>query len=77
MTGHILGGAGAVEMAACALSIRDGVIPPTINLENPDPQCDLDYTPKVAREKKVRVVLNNSFGFGGHNATLVAKVFEG
>jgi 3-oxoacyl-[acyl-carrier-protein] synthase II len=76
MTGHLLGGAGAVEMAACALSIRDSVIPPTINLENPDPECDLDYTPKVAREKKVRVALNNSFGFGGHNATLVATAFE-
>jgi 3-oxoacyl-[acyl-carrier-protein] synthase II len=77
MTGHLLGGAGAVEMAACALAIRDGVIPPTINLENPDPQCDLDYTPNVAKEKKLRVVVNNSFGFGGHNATLVATAFEG
>ena len=76
MTGHLLGGAGAVEMAACALSIRDGIIPPTINLENPDPECDLDYTPNKAREKKVRVTLNNSFGFGGHNATLVATAFE-
>src|SRR5438094_293679 len=76
MTGHLLGGAGGVEMAACALAIRDSVIPPTINLENPDEECDLDYTPNVAREKKVRVALNNSFGFGGHNATLVATVFE-
>jgi 3-oxoacyl-[acyl-carrier-protein] synthase II len=76
MTGHLLGGAGAVEMAACALSIRDGIIPPTINLENPDPECDLDYTPNKAREKKVRVTLNNSFGFGGHNATLVATAFK-
>src|SRR6266513_1663960 len=76
MTGHLLGGAGAVEMAACALAIRDSVIPPTINLENPDEACDLDYTPKVAREKKVRVVVNNSFGFGGHNATLVATAFD-
>jgi len=76
MTGHLLGGAGGVEMAACALAIRDGVIPPTINLENPGEECDLDYTPNVAREKKVRVVLNNSFGFGGHNATLVATAFE-
>src|SRR5213082_2226962 len=71
MTGHLLGGAGAVEMAACALAIRDSIIPPTINLDNPDPQCDLDYTPMTAREKKVRVALNNSFGFGGNNATLV------
>jgi len=76
MTGHLLGGAGGIEMAACALAIRDSVIPPTINLENPGEDCDLDYTPNVAREKKVRVALNNSFGFGGHNATLVAAAFE-
>jgi 3-oxoacyl-[acyl-carrier-protein] synthase II len=77
MTGHLLGGAGAVEMAACALAIRDSVIPPTINLENPDEECDLDYTPNVAKEKKVRIAINNSFGFGGHNATLVAAEFTG
>jgi 3-oxoacyl-[acyl-carrier-protein] synthase II len=77
MTGHLLGGAGAVEMAACALAIRDSVIPPTINLDNPDDECDLDYTPNVAKEKRVRVVVNNSFGFGGHNATLVAAEFTG
>ncbi len=76
MTGHLLGGAGGIEMAACALAIRDSVIPPTINLENPGEECDLDYTPNVAREKKVRIALNNSFGFGGHNATLVAAAFE-
>ena len=76
MTGHLLGGAGAVETAVCALAIRDGVIPPTINLENPDPECDLDYTPNVAKEKKLRVAVNNSFGFGGHNATLVVKAFD-
>src|SRR5881227_3749218 len=76
MTGHLLGGAGGIEMAACALAIRDSVIPPTINLENPGEGCDLDYTPNIAREKKVRVALNNSFGFGGHNATLVATAFE-
>jgi 3-oxoacyl-[acyl-carrier-protein] synthase II len=76
MTGHLLGGAGAVEMAICALSIRDSIIPPTTNLENQDPLCDLDYTPNTAREKKVRVAMNNSFGFGGHNATLVATAFE-
>jgi len=75
MTGHLLGGAGAVEMAACALAIRDGVIPPTINLDHPDEECDLDFTPHKAREKKVSVALNNSFGFGGHNATLVVKEF--
>jgi 3-oxoacyl-[acyl-carrier-protein] synthase II len=77
MTGHLLGGAGGIEMAACALAIRDSVIPPTINLENPGEECDLDYTANIAREKKVRVALNNSFGFGGHNATLVASAFEG
>jgi 3-oxoacyl-[acyl-carrier-protein] synthase II len=77
MTGHLLGGAGAVEMAACAMAIRDGIIPPTINLEHPDELCDLDYTANKAREKKVKVALNNSFGFGGHNATLVATKFEG
>ena len=77
MTGHLLGGAGGIEMAACALAIRDSVIPPTINLENPGEECDLDFTANVAREKKVRFALNNSFGFGGHNATLVASAFEG
>ena len=77
MTGHLLGGAGAIEMAVCALAIRDSVIPPTINLENPGEECDLDYTPNVAKEKKVRVAINNSFGFGGHNATLVATEFTG
>jgi len=77
MTGHLLGGAGGVEMAACALAIRDSVIPPTINLDNPDEECDLDYTPNVAKEKKVRVAVNNSFGFGGHNATLVATEYTG
>jgi 3-oxoacyl-[acyl-carrier-protein] synthase II len=77
MTGHLLGGAGAVEMAACALAMRDGVIAPTINLENPDEECDLDYTPNVAKERKVRVAMNNSFGFGGHNATLVVSEYTG
>jgi 3-oxoacyl-[acyl-carrier-protein] synthase II len=77
MTGHLLGGAGAIEMATCALAIRDSVIPPTINLENPDDECDLDYTPNVAKEKKVRIAINNSFGFGGHNATLVAAEYNG
>src|SRR3954467_11708357 len=77
MTGHLLGGAGAVETAACALALRDSVIPPTINLENPDPECDLDYTAKVAKQKKVRIAINNSFGFGGHNATLVTAEYTG
>jgi 3-oxoacyl-[acyl-carrier-protein] synthase II len=73
MTGHLLGGAGGVESAVCVLSIKYGVVPPTINLDNPDPECDLDYVPKVAREKEVRLALNNSFGFGGHNATLAFR----
>jgi 3-oxoacyl-[acyl-carrier-protein] synthase II len=77
MTGHLLGGAGAIETAACALAIRDSVIPPTINLENPDPECDLDYTANVAKQKKIKVALNNSFGFGGHNATLVIAEYQG
>ncbi len=77
MTGHLLGGAGAVEMAACALAIKHGVVPPTINLDNPDEQCDLDYTPHVAKERAIRVAVNNSFGFGGHNATLIVSKFEG
>jgi 3-oxoacyl-[acyl-carrier-protein] synthase II len=77
MTGHLLGAAGAVEMAVCVKAIETGIIPPTINLDNPDTECDLDFVPHKAREKKVRVALNNSFGFGGHNATLVAKAFEG
>lgn len=73
MTGHLLGAAGGVELAASALAIKHGVIPPTINHENPDPECDLDCVPNTAREAKVRTVLSNSFGFGGHNATLLAK----
>src|SRR5207302_10839711 len=77
MTGHLLGAAGAVEMAVCAMAIREGVVPPTINLDEPDPQCDLDYVPHKAREKKVRLALSNSFGFGGTNATIAIKRFEG
>jgi len=77
MMGHLLGAAGGVELAACALAIQHGVIPPTINLEHPDPECDLDYTPNVARERKVDVAVTNSFGFGGHNATLVLRRFDG
>jgi 3-oxoacyl-[acyl-carrier-protein] synthase II len=76
MTGHLLGAAGSVELAACVMAIRDGIVPPTINLDEPDPECDLDFVPHKAREKKVRVALNNSFGFGGHNASLVVKAFE-
>jgi len=77
MTGHLLGAAGGVEFAACSLAIKYGVIPPTINLEDPDPECDLDYVPNTAREAKVKVAMSNSFGFGGHNATLIASEFAG
>jgi 3-oxoacyl-[acyl-carrier-protein] synthase II len=73
MTGHLLGGAGGIESAVCVLSIKHGVVPPTINLDNPGPECDLDYVPNVAREKEVHLALNNSFGFGGHNATLAFR----
>jgi len=75
MTGHLLGAAGGVELAATALAMKNSIIPPTINLDNPDPQCDLDNVPNTAREKKIRVAMSNSFGFGGHNATLVVKEF--
>ncbi len=73
MTGHLLGAAGGVESVVCALAIRDSVLPPTINYTTPDPACDLDYVPNVARPGKIRACLNNSLGFGGHNATLCFK----
>ncbi|HZJ16486.1 MAG TPA: beta-ketoacyl-ACP synthase II [Chthoniobacteraceae bacterium] len=76
MTGHLLGAAGVVETVVCVKAIATGLVPPTINLENPDDECDLDFVANTTREKKVRVALNNSFGFGGHNATLVLRAFE-
>ena len=76
MTGHLLGAAGAVEGMACLCAIRDGIIPPTINYETPDPECDLDYVPNQARKLDVKVAMSNSFGFGGHNATLVFAKYE-
>lgn len=76
MTGHLMGAAGAIEAIICALTIQNGVIPPTINYGEPDPDCDLDYVPNQAREKEVNVALSNTFGFGGHNATIVLKKFE-
>ncbi len=75
MTGHLMGAAGAVELIVSLLAIKNGVIPPTINLENPAPECDLDYVPGRAREKEINTVLSNSFGFGGNNSTLVVKKF--
>jgi 3-oxoacyl-[acyl-carrier-protein] synthase II len=77
MTGHLLGAAGAVETVVCVKTIQSGIIPPTINLDNPGEECDLDFVPHTAREKKVRVALNNSFGFGGHNVTLAIREFVG
>lgn len=70
MMGHLIAAAGVTEMIVCMLAIRDGVLPPTINLENPDPECDLDYIPNQCRESKIKYALNNSFGFGGQNVTL-------
>jgi 3-oxoacyl-[acyl-carrier-protein] synthase II len=77
MMGHLIAAAGATELMFCLLALRDGVVPPTINYETPDPECDLDYVPNVAREWPCRHVLSNSFGFGGQNITLIAKRFAG
>jgi 3-oxoacyl-[acyl-carrier-protein] synthase II len=76
MTGHLLGASGGLEAMVCILAIYYGIIPPTINYEQPDPDCDLDYVPNVARKAVVDVALSNSFGFGGHNATLVFKKYQ-
>ena len=76
MIGHLMGAAGAVEAVACAKTLETGIIHPTINYEHPDPECDLDYVPNVAREVRPRTILSNSFGFGGHNATLLFKRWE-
>jgi len=77
MTGHLLGAAGGVEAVFSILALQNGVVPPTINYENPDPECDLDYVPNTAREKAIKTVMSNSFGFGGTNAVLVFRTFEG
>ncbi|MFA5116731.1 MAG: beta-ketoacyl-ACP synthase II [Candidatus Omnitrophota bacterium] len=76
VTGHLLGAAGGLEFVACCLVIKDQIIPPTINLDHPDPECDLDYVPNTARAAKVDVCVSNSLGFGGHNATLVVRKFK-
>ncbi|MDI3534552.1 MAG: 3-oxoacyl-[acyl-carrier-protein] synthase [Thermosediminibacterales bacterium] len=77
MTGHLLGAAGAVEFIACILSVKNNIIPPTINYEIPDPECDLDYVPNEARRTEVNYALSNSLGFGGHNTTIIVKKFTG
>ena len=77
MTGHLLGAAGAIELVACCMALKDQVIPPTINYKTPDPECDLDYVPNQARKAKLSVCLSNSLGFGGHNVSLIIRKFEG
>jgi 3-oxoacyl-[acyl-carrier-protein] synthase II len=76
MTGHMLGAAGGIELIASVMAIKDGIVPPTINIEDQDPECDLDCVPNVAREADVKVALSNSFGFGGHNASVLVSRFE-
>jgi 3-oxoacyl-(acyl-carrier-protein) synthase len=77
MVGHLFGGAGAVEAIAAVMSVHTGIIHPTINYEEPDPECDLDYVPNVARQARVRAAMSNSFGLGGHNSSLLFRRFEG
>ncbi len=77
MTGHMMGATGALEAIFCVMAIRDGIVPPTIHLQTPDPECDLDYIPNEARRRPVQVALSNAFGFGGHNAVLAFRAFSG
>ena len=77
MMGHLIAAAGVTELIVCMMAMRDQVLPPTINYENPDPDCDLDYIPNAARPARCDVALNNSFGFGGQNITLIARRFTG
>jgi 3-oxoacyl-[acyl-carrier-protein] synthase II len=74
--GHTLGASGGIELVASIMAMNTGVIPPTINLDTPDPECDLDYTPNVARERQVDYAMSNSFGFGGHNASVVLATYK-
>jgi 3-oxoacyl-(acyl-carrier-protein) synthase len=76
MTGHLLGAAGGVELVTSAMVVLEDIVPPTINYENADPNCDLDYVPNQARRRSVRIALSNSLGFGGHNVTLAVRKFE-
>jgi 3-oxoacyl-(acyl-carrier-protein) synthase len=76
MTGHLIGASGAVEAIICIKSILEGCLPPTINYESPDPDCDLDYVPNVARAHRIDTALSNSLGFGGHNTALIVSRFE-
>jgi 3-oxoacyl-[acyl-carrier-protein] synthase II len=75
MTGHLLGAAGGVEIIACALAIKEKTVPPTVNYETPDPDCDLDYVPNRARRQEVRAAISNSLGFGGHNVALLVRKY--
>jgi 3-oxoacyl-[acyl-carrier-protein] synthase II len=77
MTGHMLGAGGGVEAIACVRALQEGILPPTINYENPDPECDLDYVPNTARQVAIRTAMSNSFGFGGHNATIILRRWDG
>jgi 3-oxoacyl-[acyl-carrier-protein] synthase II len=76
MTGHMMGATGALEAIFCVLAVREGVLPPTIHYETPDPECDLDYIPNQAREKKINLAISNAFGFGGHNAVLAIRKYS-
>ena len=76
MTGHMLGAGGGVEAIACVRALEEGIVPPTINYEYPDPDCDLDYVPNVAREVPIRTAMSNAFGFGGHNATIILRRWD-
>ena len=77
MTGHLLGASGAIEAVICVKALQDEIVPATINYENPDPECDLDYVPNQARSIKIRNIMSNSFGFGGHNATIILSRVTG